>query len=129
MPVMSEVRRERQSYFTAKNITAGKFKPPTIFWPYRCKHEKDYAERQQMEGIQVQYESVAFDIDLGGGKIRRWIPDFYLPATDEFVEINCASNREKNKKIEAFRKQYPLIKLNIIQRPGGHKARVRSVKD
>lgn len=123
---MNEAHRAKSSYFITQSIVSGKPRLHGPFFPYRCIHEKQYAERQEMQGICFEYESKGFEIELDGKK-RHWIPDFYLPETDEYVEINCASNPRKNKKIEAFRKQYPLVKLTILLRPGNRKAKVRHV--
>ena len=48
------------------------------------------------------------------GKMTRYHPDFYLPNTDEYVEIKGYFSDEDKEKIELVKKTNPEMKLNVL---------------
>jgi hypothetical protein len=61
------------------------------------------------------YEPKAFPIMVNGKKAT-YRPDFYLPERDEYKEIKGHMKEKAKAKIEAFQKQYPNIKFEILFR-------------
>ena len=91
MPVMNKERREATSYFSAnrivdkRNVNFGKRE----YLPYRSKWEKLYAEYLENCGIDFKYEPTAFDIETPEGLTMHYVPDFYLPRKDKYIEIKA----------------------------------------
>ena len=55
-----------------------------------------------------------FEIEINE-EIRRYIPDFYLPDDDLYVELNCSRpDKPKRRKIDIFKRTYPFIKFKEI---------------
>ena len=66
-----------------------------------------------------QYESKTFDLDN-----TTYTPDFYLPETDEYVEIKGFWRDDAKKKFELFKKQYSEIKIIILNKIELQKLRI-----
>jgi len=76
---------------------------------FRSRWEANYARLLNYLKINWEYESKTFDLGY-----QNYTPDFYLPDSDEYVEVKnflwkYSKIRDKN-----FRKLYPDIKLKLI---------------
>lgn len=73
------------------------------------KWEVIYAKYLDKQGIEWQYEPKTFDL----GKTT-YTPDFYLPETDEWVEIKDYWRIDIKKKFDLFKKKYNSMNIKII---------------
>ncbi len=73
---------------------------------FRSKWEAKFAEYLDMKDIEWEYESLHFAYKNSKGKESRYIPDFYLPVFNLFVEIKAPyyQNEDTPLKLEAVRK-------------------------
>ena len=71
--------------------------------------ETRYAEYLDRNSIVWKYEPKMFTTSEGG-----FIPDFYLPETKEFIEIKGYLRETAKLKLNAFRKEFPSIKLTVL---------------
>lgn len=76
----------------------------------RSNWEINYAKYLDNHNIIWTYESKTFD--LGD---TTYTPDFYLPETNEYVEIKGYFPKEIREKIELFERLYPKTKFKILQ--------------
>lgn len=80
----------------------------------RSRWEVAYAEYLDRQGTEWQYEPRWFNVGGGAWTGISYTPDFYLPATDEYIEIKGRLTQENANKMQAFRVAYPGIKLTIL---------------
>src|ERR1017187_15123 len=59
------------------------------------------------------YESRKFPMMLGEIKTT-YTPDFYLPETDEYVELKGFYRPENRYKVRLFQQQYPSVRLHLL---------------
>lgn len=80
--------------------------------PFKSKWEKMFAKMLTVIAVDWKYEPEYFEIYIDDKK-RNWIPDFYLPEIDRYIEISTynGDSEQKKKKIQAFREQHPSIDL------------------
>ena len=114
--------RERMSRTAAEQIVTGKRKIyPSVQHPYvlfpdgsykqvRSSYEKLYIEYLIKNKIPFEYEPRSFDLGRG----ISYVPDIYLPETDEYVEIKGYLSSKQNTKYERFRDLYPNVKWRIL---------------
>jgi hypothetical protein len=81
----------------------------------RSKWEKAYAQYLDQLGIEWQYEAWYFIVGRGAWNGVTYVPDFYLPATDEFIEIKGQLSPAANRKLKAFQAQYPEVKWQMLR--------------
>ena len=82
---------------------------------FRSRWEPNYARILNLKGIPWLYESKVFYLRNDKGKIvDSYRPDFYLPETDEYIEIKGWLSPEFKKKWKLFKEQYPDIKITLI---------------
>lgn len=74
--------------------------------------EANYARYLVYNNIEYEFEPKPFVVVSDKGEENCWI-DFYLPQTDEWVELKNYQDRNIDK-IELIIKQYPNIKLKIL---------------
>jgi hypothetical protein len=77
----------------------------------RSTWEIKYAKYLDKNKIKWQYEQQTFD--LGDST---YTPDFYLPKTDEYIEIKGWWRDDAKKKFRLFKKLYPNINIKILNR-------------
>ena len=65
-----------------------------------------------MQEIPWIYEEFYFTLNKG----IRYLPDFYLPETKEFVEVKGRFYKGAREKYEAFKRLYPDEKIKLVQR-------------
>jgi len=76
----------------------------------RSSWEIKYARYLDSKNIKWQYEPKTFD--LGDST---YTPDFYLPETNEYIEIKGWWRGNSKKKFKKFKELYPEIKITILE--------------
>lgn len=77
---------------------------------FRSSLEADYARYCIHTGVEYQYEPRTFKVKVSDAETVNYTPDFYLPATQEFVELKAG------RKDHAYEKN--LIALEALKRDG-----------
>lgn len=104
---------------TVANLNAGVVQQEEPPWANST--EQQFASLLDSYGIEWEHEPhrfpIAFDDD--GQPTEFFTPDFYLPETDEYVELTvlkqCLCTR-KNRKLRLMHELYPDIRCRIIYR-------------
>ncbi len=76
----------------------------------RSSWEVAYAKWLDKQKIKWKYEPKRFNL----GKLT-YVPDFYLPKQNLYIEIKGYFNKKTKQKMRLFKKVYPNIKLNILR--------------
>ena len=81
--------------------------------------ERQFAKLLDFYQIDWEYEPRSFDIewDENGEVVKKFTPDFYLPAYDLFIEITTLDQRlvtKKNRKVRRLRELYPDVKCKVF---------------
>jgi len=98
----------RSSYCNGERMTC--LTPHNGFVVMRSSWEKKYAEYLKNNNIDFYYEFETFCLSNG----KSYIADFYLPNTDEYVEIKGYLSQDQSDKYELFRQEYPNLKWKIL---------------
>ena len=83
--------------------------------------EMVFASLLTLYGVAWLYEPLEFPLawDENGVPTRAFRPDFYLPATNTFIELTVLEQRlvtRKNRKVREFRSLYPEVSLQVVYR-------------
>jgi len=78
----------------------------------RSSWERDYADYLYSNNINFYYEHKQFP--LSNGKI--YVPDFYLPSTDEFIEIKGFLSEDQAEKYKLFANEYPHLSWRLLKK-------------
>jgi hypothetical protein len=108
-----------------RRFTAGEGRP--IRWPtmYDGKHgtitmqstwEVTFAKKMDRWRINWKYEPRSFYVGKGKWFGKYYLPDFYLPKFDLYVEIKGHLHKHSKRKLQAFRRRYPNIKWIMLQK-------------
>ena len=89
----------------------------TVTFAHRS--ERQFAQLLDFYQIEWQYEPRSFDLewDKDGNVIKRFTPDFYLPAYDLYIEITTLNQKlvtKKNRKVRRLRELYPEVNCKIF---------------
>ncbi len=89
--------------------------------PWANSTEQHFASLLDSYGIEWQHEPHKFPItfDEHGSPIEFFTPDFYLPDTDEYIELTVLKQEYctgKNRKLRLMNQLYPDIRCRIIYR-------------
>ena len=81
--------------------------------------ERQFAHLLDFYQIEWAYEPTSFDLewDAAGNVIRRFTPDFYLPAYDLYIEITTLNQKlvtRKNRKVRQLRELYPDVQCKVF---------------
>jgi predicted nuclease of restriction endonuclease-like RecB superfamily len=95
-------RRHQQQIFIVKKI---KYKN---IW-MRSSWEVAYATYLDKNNIKWLYESQVFKV-----KEKLYIPDFYLPKTNTYIEIKGFWRNNAKVKFDMFKKLNPKIKIKVL---------------
>lgn len=68
-----------------------------------------------LNGISWRYEPHFFYLGKGSYWGERYVPDFYLPAIDEYVEVKGFESASFKAKFRKFRKLYPDETISILR--------------
>ena len=87
--------------------------------PFAHRSERQFAQLLDFYQIEWQYEPKSFDLDWDkdGNVIKRFTPDFYLPAYDLYIEITTLNQKlvtKKNRKVRRLRELYPHVNCKIF---------------
>jgi hypothetical protein len=85
-----------------------------VHYNFRSKWELAYAQYLTVHKIQWLYEPFCFFVGEGPWTGKGYCPDFYLPATQEFIEIKGKWLGGAEAKVAQFRFLYPQYKLTIL---------------
>lgn len=77
----------------------------------RSSWEIKYAKYLDKNKIKWKYEYKAFDLGES-----TYTPDFYLPKTDEYIEIKGWWRNEAKRKLKIFKKIYSKIKITVLNK-------------
>lgn len=99
----------RNNHFFGK-IFHGKWGKYKNIW-MRSSWETKYAQYLDKNKIRWQYEPIHFD--LGNST---YTPDFYLIKENKYIEIKGYWRDDAKKKFKKFKRLYPKIKLNVLER-------------
>ena len=75
----------------------------------------EYNFAKVMQHLNREYKYEAYTFKLSNGKT--YVPDFYDVKRKIFYEIKGQMRKDAKEKIELFKKDYPNIKLHVIDRP------------
>ena len=78
---------------------------------FHSRWEANYARVLNYLGIRWEYEPRTFDLET-----QNYTPDFYLPATDEYIEVKNFLWKYSKVRDEKFRKLYLNIKLQLLMK-------------
>ena len=89
--------------------------------PWANSTEERFAALLDSYGIEWQHEPHRFPIafDDAGAPLEYFTPDFYLPETDEYIELTVLKQRlctKKNRKLRLMERFHPGVKCRIIYR-------------
>lgn len=76
----------------------------------RSRSEVEFAKRLDALGVEWIYEAFVFQV----GKKRTWMPDFYLPKLEQFVEIKGYLRTQNKRKIYRAIRHYSGTKFTIL---------------
>lgn len=79
---------------------------PDIKINTRSGWESNLARVFKLHGIKFEFEPRRFDYPIKRGT-KSYIPDFYLPATDEWIEVKGWLDAKSKTKIKRFKRYYP----------------------
>jgi hypothetical protein len=83
----------------------------------RSSYEIAYAKWLDKNNMKWLYEPKAFEITYeynGKDKEGTYRPDFYLPETDEYIELKGYWRDDAKVKFESFKEQYPMINIKLL---------------
>ncbi|MEM4726500.1 MAG: hypothetical protein QXG63_06125 [Nitrososphaerales archaeon] len=86
--------------------------PNNGFVTMRSTWEKKYAEHLRSNNINFVYEPKTFQLSNG----KSYVVDFYLPDTDEYVEIKGFLSDDQSEKYELFKQEYPHVRWKILHK-------------
>jgi len=114
--VKYNIKRRTRNEFGKLSHRFGKSCPHSKHGVYkntwmRSSYEIAYAKFLDKSNIRWEYESKRFD--LGN---TTYCPDFYLPETDEYVEIKGWWWKVAKRKFELFKKIFPAIKIKVLMK-------------
>ena len=89
--------------------------------PWANSTEQQFASLLDSYGIDWLHEPHRFPIafDADGRPTEYFTPDFYLPETDEYIELTVLEQRlctKKNRKLRLMNRHHPGVKCRIIYR-------------
>lgn len=104
----NKIFKEDTSFRASEAIVYGghKFGKNGLYKPYRSKYEYIFALWLQDQNLPIIYEQEYFTLEDYNGTEINYIPDFYLPHKNTYIEIIGNPNRRNNKKAFLFSQQY-----------------------
>lgn len=88
-----------------KHFKAGKYN--NIY--FRSSYEMAYAKYLDSKNIKWKYEEITFNLGY-----TTYIPDFYLPKINEYIEIKGFWFGDSKNKFKLFKKLYPKIQIKVL---------------
>ena len=89
--------------------------------PWANSTEEHFASLLDTYGVEWRYEPHSFPIafDESGHPTEYFTPDFYLPETDEYIELTVLKQdlcTKKNRKLRLLAEHHPDVRCRIIYR-------------
>jgi hypothetical protein len=78
---------------------------------FRSSYEVRFAQACDAAGIAWQYEPTRFNLDTCS-----YLPDFYLPALNIYVEVKGYFSEESQQKVALFRQRHPESPLVVVMK-------------
>lgn len=78
---------------------------------FHSRWEANYARVLNYLGVKWEYEPKTFDLET-----QNYTPDFYLPNTDEYIEVKNFLWKYSKIRHDKFRKLHPKIKLTLLMK-------------
>ena len=110
-PNIREDILERSNETRKKNYKDGKYNFIYNDIRMRSSWEIMYAQHLDENNIKWEYEPKWFRLEKSN---TSYMPDFYLPETNEYIEIKGYMRQENKEKMEEFKEQYNNIKFSIL---------------
>ncbi|PIQ26397.1 hypothetical protein COW36_14555 [bacterium (Candidatus Blackallbacteria) CG17_big_fil_post_rev_8_21_14_2_50_48_46] len=93
--------------------------------PFAHPSEAEFARLLNFYEVEWVYEPRTFPLSWGGDglPVECFTPDFYLPASKQFIEVTTCKPRlmaKKKRKIRLLKELYPHIKIRLIQNKDFH---------
>lgn len=104
------LNRTRPSHSNGHRVNC--LTPNNGFVTMRSTWEKKYAEHLKNNNIDFFYEPKSFLLSNG----KHYVADFYLPATDEYIEIKGYLSQDQSEKYELFKSEYPTVRWTILHK-------------
>jgi hypothetical protein len=82
---------------------------------FRSSWEANFAKWCDLSGIKWEYEPKVFDVFLCSKK-HGYLPDFYLPEFDTWIEIKGYLSKDAKAKFEEFKKQHKRINIELFEK-------------
>jgi hypothetical protein len=98
-----------------QNKTIWLYRNGPICIPMKSSFELMFARWCDERKIEWRYEPCWFNIGKGDWRGVSYTPDFYLPALDIYIEVKGYFSEENQRKMQAFYKQFPDIKLYLLK--------------
>lgn len=97
------------------NVTVQTFSGYVYEFGHYIRSGWEYNFAKVMQHLNREYQYEAYTFKLSNGKT--YVPDFYDVKRKIFYEIKGQMRNDAKEKIELFKKDYPNIKLHVIDRP------------
>lgn len=95
---------------------------------FRSTWEANFARVLKLMKVDYEFEPKIFWLKRNDGSEISYTPDFYLPKTDEYIEVKGYWMDDAKEKFELFKEQYPEIKIKVID-SNNYKAYENRFKD
>ena len=98
---------------------------PENVGPFAHASEAEFARLLDFYQVEWHYEPKTFPLSWGadGLPVECFTPDFYLPASNQYIEVTTCKPRlmaKKKRKIRLLKELYPHIKIRLIQNKDFH---------
>lgn len=80
----------------------------------RSKWEVAYAQYLDRNGIKWRYECISFYVGESDWNGARYVPDFYLVATDQYIEVKGRLDAIGRRKLLTFRMLFPNVRWKML---------------
>lgn len=81
---------------------------------FRSTWEANFARVLKLMRVEFQFEPKIFWLKRANGSEMSYTPDFYLPKTDEYIEVKGRWFDDAKEKFDLFKEQYPHIKIKVV---------------
>jgi|ETNvirnome_2_300_1030623.scaffolds.fasta_scaffold69161_2 predicted nuclease of restriction endonuclease-like RecB superfamily len=112
----SKEMREAASHFSTQRIISKSTKWGLKFDGYRSLYDHRLAQYFDEIGLEFQYEQHGIEVKNEGDVNLHYIPDFYIPSKDVYVEVVNKMHKTLRHKILWFQEQHPDKRLMLVTR-------------
>ena len=112
--MLNKNRRETASYFATDGIISKRNSFGIKFNGYRSPYDYKFAKYLEEIDVKFYYEKEGIEVKDEIDTKLHYIPDFYIPSKDLYIEIVNQMTPTLRHKILWFQEQYPQKKLILI---------------